>query len=256
MNVTNFQPRLDLRDKPLGQAQLTNMALCLRTMLDCRDADEGSPRLGLFYGFSGYGKTVAAAFTAARTGAAYVEAKHVWTQRSFLEAVAAELGIPRPATTLARIFEQIVDQLNREPRPLIIDETDYLVKKSCANLIRDIHDATRSGILMIGMEELPDLLREWEQFHNRILVATAAQPASDNDARALRDNYCQRVAVADDLVERFRLATGGVTRRIVVNLQAAQRAAMQEGIASIDLAWWGARPIQTGEVAARRRDAA
>jgi hypothetical protein len=54
---------------PVGHAQLANMALALRTLVDCMEAGEHSPRLGLFYGFSGYGKSVGAAFASARTGA-------------------------------------------------------------------------------------------------------------------------------------------------------------------------------------------
>ncbi|HEX7820652.1 MAG TPA: ATP-binding protein [Sphingobium sp.] len=254
MNAPMRQPRLDLGDRPLGHAPLTNMALALRTLHDCRDADEGSPRMGVLYGFSGFGKTVAAAFAAARTGAIYIEAKSVWTQRSILEAIAAELGITRLARTGAGIFAQIVDQLNAEPRDLIIDEMDYLVKKAFVEIIRDIHDATRIGIMMIGEEALPAKLKEWERFHNRILVATPAQPSSHADACALRDHYCQRVKVADDLAEHFRQTCGGVTRRIVVNLQAAQRAAAQDGADEIDRAWWGKRPILTGDIAARRRE--
>jgi hypothetical protein len=45
------------------------MALLMQTLVDCTEAGEDSPRLGLFYGFSGYGKTVAAAYAAALSGA-------------------------------------------------------------------------------------------------------------------------------------------------------------------------------------------
>lgn len=233
-------------------AQLINMRLGLATMLDCQDAGEGSPRLGLFYGPSGYGKSVAAATVAARLDAAYVVAKSIWTQRSLLEAIAGELGITSVARTGPRMLEQIVDQLLMEPRPLIIDEMDHLVKKQSVEIIRDIHDAARIPILMIGEEALPAKLKEWERFDNRILRATPAQPASVADAMLLRDYYCPRVAVGDDLVERITAVTKGVTRRIVVNLQSAQSAAISEGRSTIDLASWGDRRFLTGDVAVRK----
>ncbi|MEA3017328.1 MAG: hypothetical protein QOI38_2050 [Sphingomonadales bacterium] len=247
------QQRLDLGDRPAaGFAQLTNMNLALQTYLECAEADPGLPRIGVLYGPSGYGKTVAMGFTAQRADAAYLEAKRVWTVRSLLEAIAEELGIRHLERSAPRIFGQIVEQLNADPRGLIIDEMDYLVKRDHVEIIRDIHDATRIPILLVGEEALPTKLRSWERFHNRILVATPAQPASDDDARKLRDHYCPRVAMADDLVMRIVRVNRGVTRRIVVSLKEAERTALEAGVDNVNLAWWGDRPFSTGDVPARR----
>lgn len=237
---------------PIGHAQLGNMGLALRTLVDCMEAGEHSPRMGLFYGFSGYGKTVGSAFAAARTGAAYIEARSIWTQRSLLEAIAEELGLTKPERTAPRMLRQIIEELNRRPRPLIIDEMDHLVKRQMVEIIRDIHDATPIAIMMIGEESLPAKLKEWERFDNRILVAQPAQPASQDDALKLRGHYARAVAIADDLALLFHERCKGVTRRIVVNLREAEREAMLADITAIDRAWWGNRPVRTGDVPTRR----
>lgn len=253
MNDLSRQARFDLGDRPAaGFAPLTNMGLGLRTYLDCEEAGAGMPRIGLFYGYSGFGKSVAMAFTAQRTGAAYVEAKKVWTERTLLEEIARELGITMLGRTAPKIFQQVVDLLNQDPRGLIIDEMDYLVKKSHVEIIRDIHDATRIPIVLVGEESLPAKLRDWERFHNRILAATPAQPATIDDARKLRDHYCPRVELADDLVQRITTAVHGVTRRIVVNLKMVERVAAESGADRVDLAWWGDRALQTGDIPVRR----
>lgn len=235
-----------------GHAQLTNMALAYQTMADCAAASENMPRLGVFYGPSGFGKSVGAAFTAARFDAGYVEAKSIWTQRSLLTALAEAVGIVRVEKTGPRILEQLIEHLNAHPRPVIIDEMDYLVKKQMVDIIRDIHDATSVAILMIGEEALPSKLKEWERFDNRILAHTPAQPASDADALKLRDHYCRRVQVADDLVLEIARTCGGVTRRIVTNLERAQNLAVDDGTLAIDLAWWGKRRIENGALPIRR----
>lgn len=240
---------------PSAPAQLTNMRLALSTVMECQEAAEGLPRMGLFYGFSGYGKSVAAAFISARLGAPYLEAKSAWTVRSLLENLARELGITKPARTAPKLLEQIIESLIIEPRPLCIDEMDHLVRKSQVEIIRDIHDGARVPILMIGEEALPSKLKEWERFDNRILVATPAQPASLADAMILRDHYCTRAEVADDLVEAITAATKGVTRRIVVNLQAAQTIAINAGMGSIDRDFWGDRGFRDGTILARRQAA-
>ena len=237
---------------PVGHAQLTNMGLALRTLVDCMDAGEHSPRMGLFYGFSGYGKTVASAFAAARTGAAYIEARSIWTQRSLLEAIAEELGLSKPERTAPRMLRQITEELIRAPRPLIIDEMDYLVKRKMVEIIRDIHEATPIAIMMIGEEALPAKLKAWERLDNRILVAQPAQPASADDALKLRNHYARTVTIADDLALLFHERCKGVTRRIVVNLQAAEREATLADADHIDRAWWANRPVRTGDVSTRR----
>lgn len=256
MSLTIAEPRLDLGDRPTGHAPLTNMSLMLSTLMDCRESENPSARMGVFYGFSGYGKTVAAGFAAARTGAVYIQAQKIWTQKTVLEAIAEELGIARLERSGPKIYRQVVDQLNLAPVDIIIDEMDYLADKGLVEFIRDIHDSTRIAILMIGEEGLPSKLKRWERFDNRILVATPAQPASVDDALQLRDHYCHRIQIADDLVELFRSRCRGITRRIVNNLQAAQRAAAAEGITSIDAKWWGNRPIATGDVMVRRKEGA
>ena len=253
MNANPGQHRLALVEPQApAVAQLTNMALGLKTYLDCAEAEPYLPRVGALYGPSGYGKSVAMAFTAQRTGAVYLEAKSIWTQRSLLKAIAEELGIAALQRTAPDMLDQIIDVLNREPRGLIIDEMDHIVRKQHVEIIRDIHDATRVPILLVGEEALPAKLRVWERFHNRILVFTPAQPATNDDARKLRDHYCPRVAIADDLLERIVQACRGVTRRIVVSLKEAERHGVEQGAPEIDLEWWGDRPFSTGEAPARR----
>jgi DNA transposition AAA+ family ATPase len=238
-----------------GFAPLTNMSLALHAVAEAQDAGEGSPRLCLLYGYSGYGKSVAGAYVASRLDAAYVECRSIETQRSFLDMVAAELGITKTERTAPRLLQQIVDQLGTDPRPLIVDEMDHIVGKRFVDIIRDIHDATTVPILMIGEEALPAKLKQWERFDNRILVATAAQPATAADARKLRDHYCTRVDIHDDLVDAIADRCKGVTRRIVVNLRNAQTAALNAGSVKIGLEWWGNRPMLTGELPARRKAA-
>ena len=243
----------DLAPAMRGRAQLTNMSLAYQAVVDCSSAGPSLPRLGVLYGPSGYGKSVAAAHVAGEFDAAYVEAKSIWTQRSLLTGLAGALGIAKLERTGPRILDQVINHLCQYPRPLIIDEMDYLVKKQMVDIIRDIHDATPIGILMIGEEALPAKLKAWERFDNRILVYAAAQPASEEDALRLRDCYAWKsVEVRDDLVLEFRRACAGVTRRIVTNLERAQRYALDEGQDVVDLEWWGNRRIEDGSIAPRR----
>lgn len=234
-------------------APLTNLRLAVETLNRCAEAPSASPRLGVLYGFSGYGKTTAACFARNMKDGVYVAAKSVWREKSLLQALADELGLSPRGRTAAGLLDELIVSLNAEPRPLIIDEMDHLVRKQVVEVIRDIHDHTPSPILLIGMEELPAKLKEWEQFHNRVLVATPALQASGEDVLALRDHYVRSVRVADDLALHIGEVCQGVTRRVVTNLLAAVDQAKASGADDIDRAWWGERPIATGRIPTRRR---
>lgn len=240
-------------EEPGQWAATRNMALALDTLNEVNDAGPGLPRICLFFGPSGYGKTVACAHAASLTDACYIQAREVWTSKSLLIAIANELGIKHIRKTSYEIVDQIIDRLDLSQQPLILDEADYLVKKQFVDIIRDIHDATHVPIMMVGEEALPARLKEWERFDNRILVATMAQPSTIEDGRLLRDIYCQKVRVEDDLADYFTQRCKGITRRIVANLNKAQRVAVDElSMMSLDRAAWGDRPVLTGDVPVRR----
>lgn len=230
-------------------AALGNMTLALDTMNAAIQASEGTPRMCVFFGKSGIGKTVSAAYVASLTNSAYLLARSVWTRRAFLEALAAELGIARLERTATRLMDQIVEQLQSQPRPLLIDEMDHLARNQVTEVIRDIYDATDIPVMMIGEEKLPAKLKEWDRFDNRLLEVAQALPASLDDGRLLRDCYCRHVSVSNDLVDYFTERCDGVTRRIIVNLTRATRIAVDElGTTAIDRKLWGNREVRNGDL--------
>lgn len=176
------------------------------------------------------GRSGAAASLAALTGAAIV-----------------------PAKTIYEMEDQVAAQLAASGRPLIVDECDHLVAKSSIEIVRDIYEASGAAILLIGEEHLPAGLARWERIHNRVLEWVPAQYATMTDARALRDLYCDRVAVEDDLLAKIHEVSKGVARRICVNLERAQQAALGLGKKSMSLAEWGKRSFYTGEAPVRGR---
>ena len=234
-------------------AATVNMELAHKTLLTAIKSGPGCPRLAVFYGPSGYGKTVAAAAAAARTDAAYLRVESLWTQKTLLEEFARELGVLKIANTAINIFRQIKLQLQTEPRPIIIDEMDNLVNRRAVEVIRDIHEATDIAILMIGEEQMPARLKEWDRFDNRIVAMEAAEPATLADGLLLRNIYADKVAIADDLIAYFVESCAGVTRRIVINIHRTERFAIEQlATVEIDRAAWGNTPVLTNALPRRR----
>lgn len=235
----------------LGKAPLVNVSLCVATLERAMSRPAHLPGIVTFTGPSGYGKSTAAAIAANRFEAVYVQAKSSWTRKAAHLAILKEMGVV-PAKTLYSMAEQVAEQLALSRKPLIVDECDYLLKNGTIEILRDIYEASGAAIMLIGEENLPARLRQWERFHGRILKFALAEPASLDDARALRDLYVDSVEVGDDLLAKVHKEAKGSVRRICVNLENIREEAADNGLTRIDLPFWGDKPLFTGDAPARR----
>jgi len=226
-------------------APLKNVALCARALQRAMDRPHHLPGIVAFYGPSGIGKSMAAAYTANKHRAYYVEAKSSWTRKAFLVAVLTEMGI-EPAKTISDMVDQVAEQLVKSNRPMIVDEMDHIVQKSAPELIRDIYDASGATILIIGEERLENKLRRWERFHNRVLEWVQGQYGDIEDTRLLSQLYAPDTQFAPDMLDHLRRQSDGIVSRICINIEKVRQEALATGWESVDLATWGNRPLYTG----------
>jgi DNA transposition AAA+ family ATPase len=229
----------------------TAVNLCTETLYRAVNRPGHLPGMISFYGPSGWGKTAAAAFAANQFNAYYVECKSSWTKKALLLAILTEMGV-MPTKTVYEMTDQVAEQLVLSQRPLIIDEFDHIVNKNSIEIVRDVYEASNAPILLIGEERLEGNLRRWERFHNRMLDWIPAQPASLKDAQHLRQFYCPRANIDDDLLERIVEISKGAARRICVNLNIVNQYAVGKRLESISLEDWGDRRLYTGEAPKRR----
>lgn len=214
------------------------------------DATSTAPRLAVFYGRAGLGKSIAMQATAAAHNAVYIAARSIHTRKTFLSALCRELEVDQRGT-LPDLFDKACAELALARRALIIDEMDHLVRANAVEMIRDLHEELCIPILMVGEESLPKKLLKWERFHSRVLVWQQAQPTSIDDAKNLANFYCQDLDIAPDLLKAIVSATHGNTRRITVNLEAVRAVCVESGMKGLDLAGWNAsgNAFFTGESA-------
>ncbi|MFQ5533444.1 MAG: AAA family ATPase [Sphingomonadales bacterium] len=240
----------------MKHAPLSNMALCLNLIEELQNLPSYLPRMGGFFGKSGIGKTVAAGYASGQSDAIFIRATSTINQKWFLKQLLIEVGVPKPKGTLAELTTLLNNRLLESRRPLIIDEADYIIKKSFIDLIRDLHDGSEVPILLIGEEYLSDHLEMWERFHNRMKFVPASLPTS-TDILTLRDFY-QRdgVHIADDLALFFADQVDGSIRRLAMNLHEATERSLREGWDTVDRGKWGGAPVMTGKVDHTRRLAA
>ncbi len=235
----------------LGKAPLVNVSICVSALEKAMKRPAHLPGIVTFTGPSGFGKSTAAAIASNRFDAVYVQAKSSWTRKAAHLAILKEMNIA-PAKTLYGMAEQVAEQLALSRKPLIVDECDFLLKNGTIEIVRDIYEASGAAIMLIGEEQLPARLRQWERFHGRILTFALAEPASMEDARGLCALYVHDVIIADDLLAKVHKQSKGSARRICVNLEYIREEAADNGISTVDLAAWGDRPLFTGDAPTRR----
>ena len=221
-----------------GILALSNIALVERAVSRLANRGPLEPGLVVFCGYSGFGKSVSAAWVAARRNAYYVQATDFWTKKTMLQAICKAMGLDIKGT-IAELAESISDQLAKSGRILIIDEFDYLVEKNLVEAVRSLYEGSRASILLIGEEQLPQHLKRWERFHGRILDWFFAEPASIEDARALAAQRCPGINVHDDLLTHV-LGIAESTRRVSNNLGLIYIEAVSNAWQDVDLNTWSA----------------
>ncbi len=211
------------------------------------------PGLACFFGPSGLGKTKSAIYGANKYHAAYVECGQFTTAKSLLVAILKELGQSRPRGTVTDLIDEAIMLMIGQPdRPLIVDEAHHVAHKRFVDLLRELHDKSLAPVILIGEETLPKQLEGFERVHNRMLEWVRALPCDEEDFRLLAKSALPAISLAPDLIAAILQATGGNTRRIVVNLAKAEEQAKLTGSSSLDLAGFGGMAGMVSSSAPRR----
>ncbi len=234
-------------------APLLNVANFLELVERVVNSPKHLPSMAVFYGYSGYGKTFSAKYASRMHRALFLEVGYSWTMSKFCNALLWELGREVKGTISAKI-DRIIEALQTTPnRPLIIDEFDHFMTKNSVEIIREIHDNTKTPIILIGEELLPQNLKQFERFHNRIIAWEPAQQTNMDDARELAKIHCPDILITENLLHDAFKASGGRVRRICTNLALIQEEADNTGIVTIGQNEWGNKPFFVGQPPVRRR---
>jgi hypothetical protein len=234
--VNDSSPSLSVPMGTGGIAQIANVAQCYQAITRTQERHAMLPGITVFYGPSGFGKSVASCYVANKLRAYYVQAKSTDTKKSFLGAILREMSIA-PASTVTAMADQAAAELAKSRRPLIIDEFDHLISGTGrqVELVRDLFEGSQGTILCVGEELLPKKLEKWERFHGRVLNWVPALPATLADAALLRPIYSPNVGVSEEVLEQLVACVRGSTRRIATNLEMLHELAMEQGWTSLDV---------------------
>lgn len=230
-------------------APVKNIARLRDAYQALEDSPTGVPRMGLIYGATGAGKTTAVTWLMNRTDAIVVKASPTWSLHSMLSKIMIEIGFA-PTTRSADMEETIVEKMQKDSRPLFVDEADSFTDpqvrgdRSYAILetLRSIHDLSQMPVMLIGMTGIEHRLASRHQLMRRISQWVKFDAADLADARVLADTVCE-VRVEDDLLQKLLESSKGGIGLMMVGLSRIERAAKGNGIDVIGLDVWGDRPF-------------
>lgn len=180
--------------------------------------DRLSERMGCFFGHPGSGKSVATGLCRNEFDAVIVEVGETWTRKVLVEELCIELDIAAKGT-LHNMYKQIVERLSYDPkRPILIDEADKLVNGGMIEIVRQIYDATRNPVILVGEEELPNKLALIPRMHDRVVSWVPAEPCNSEDMDVLAKVFCPDVILEPELLQEILRISSGKPRLIGNNL--------------------------------------
>lgn len=218
----------------------------LHTALDVLNGQSQEiPGLGLVHGRSGAGKTTALAAMVARTNAVYLRAHSAITLSSLLDTICFELGVEERGKNCEK-FRLICETLQACPRPIFVDEGDYLLHDiRMLEILRDIHDTEHVPVLLVGMAGIERKLVHRPQFARRVTQHIEFRPCDLEDARKVADALCE-VHIEEDLLQVMHKKTQGCIGHMVVALAQMEALAKGNRWESINARQWGDRTMFLG----------
>lgn len=201
-------------------ARTSNVKNFLEAMESLQKRDEGVPGMALIYGDPGLGKTRTALWWLVKNEGIFIRSIKLMTGHWLLEEIISELG-EAPMRRISDIFRQIIDQLLSKPRPLMIDEADYLCYDArVVETLRDIHDVTNAPVIFIGMGMADKKLRRYAHLYDRFSEVVKFTNLTLSDVRTIADDLCE-VMLSDDAVQYIH-SKSDKFRRIIVHLYKAE----------------------------------
>lgn len=233
-----------IRYKPRPEPQPTqNVELMMDLAVRLINRPAGVTNVGVFSGIAGLGKSEAGRYVHQKFNAIKLDVKSRWNGTELVDAWLSELMIFGAKGTVARKVNQIIMALTDDPRLIMIDEADYLVKKSLIDVVRDVMDATTLPIILIGEQNIARKMAEFHRAYSRTLDWVQARDSNLSDARLYAKVYAPGTAIADELLQLVIEQAAGNARMISSSITTIHEMAVQHGLKHVGRAEWKNRTL-------------
>jgi len=202
-------------------AETGNVRSFISAINKIKNYKEDIPSMALVFSDPGLGKTRTAIWYAAKEGGVYLRTKKLMSGRWLLEELVAELG-EAPMYRTSDLFRQIVEQLRAKPRPVFVDEVDYLTYDSrVIETLRDIHDITHAPLIFIGMGMADKKLMRYRHLYDRFSEIVKFMPLTRQDVQSIVTQMCE-AKLSDAAIDYLCQQTAGKFRTLIVYMHRAE----------------------------------
>jgi len=140
------------------------------------------------------------------------------TTHYFAQKLAAGLGLD-PAMSIARLEDAIAERLKRTPRPIFVDQANYLTERTLGSLCY-IWELARVPVVLVGTKDLYDLFTTSRltedvraQLSSRIAVHILLSELTLAEAKAIIERALGREATTEVVAQIYTI-TGGIHRHV------------------------------------------
>ena len=154
------------------------------------------PKIILVYGEYGLGKSETIKWWTFKNDCIYVRANQGMTSRWLLSEIAEELG-EEPFWHIQDTFNLVEQKLKQNPKPLIIDEVDYLVNNNVIEVLRDLHDRTGCPMILVGMVNIDKKLSRYPHLKDRIYKSFKFESYDKQDIKQILSELSE-IPITDD----------------------------------------------------------
>jgi DNA transposition AAA+ family ATPase len=186
--------------------------------------------LCLVDGKTGYGKTeFLETYATQHPGRArYLRCLDAWSVPWMLRDICRALGLP-PRGTTENNLRQLIAELKERPRIVILDDAQerLIARRHHLNTIRDLHDETKTPIVMVGEGKAQEeVFRKSPSSWRRVSQVVVFQALSVADIQVMAQALCEPgLEIPAALAERIRQESlGGSFGEVVVNLAKVEKA--------------------------------
>lgn len=157
-----------------------NVKKFVALMEEVKQLPANIPKIVLVFGEYGLGKSETIKWWTFKNDCIYVRANQGMTSRWLLSEIAEELG-EEAFWHIQDTFNLVEQKLKQNPKPLIIDEVDYLVTNNVIEILRDLHDRTGCPMILVGMVNIDKKLSRYPHLKDRIYKAFKFEPYDKQD---------------------------------------------------------------------------
>ena len=191
-----------------------NVKKFVALMEEVKQLPANIPKIVLVFGEYGLGKSETIKWWTFKNDCIYVRANQGMSSRWLLSEIAEELG-EEAFWHIQDTFNLVEQKLKQNPKPLIIDEVDYLVPNNVIEILRDLHDRTMCPMILVGMINIDKKLSRYPHLKDRIYKTFKFEPYDKQDIMQILSELSE-IPITNDGLEY--LATRHNQLRQIVKL--------------------------------------